>query len=155
MKCLVNRKMLLSERNLLPRLAKCFWRSVLVRDMTASLALWWPKFGFQRKIRKFSNKSFVCTFSVVQQKQLMGLRRAMYPGKSGHYKPLLLNKMDGERWCWFLVLLKNMWGCLSKGGWCCAKGRCCHREGRHQRVSQTTDSQTGVQRKSLKSLSDA
>ena len=131
-------------------LTKCFGTGYDYKPCFVLTHVW-----FLTKLQEISEEKLCLHFFCGAAKTINGPPKNDVSREKGHYKPLLLNNMDGEIWCWFLVLLKNLWGCLTKGGWCCAKVRCCYREGRHQRVSQTTDSQTGVQRKSLKSLSDA
>ena len=56
-KCLVNKKMLVSHTNPMPRMAKITWLSVMALAMTASFSQCGHKYGFQRKFTSDTNQS--------------------------------------------------------------------------------------------------
>ena len=139
-KCLV--RMLLSQTNPMPMMAKCTWRSVTVMAITASLAQFGSKYGFQRKFTRFQSKPFLCDFCCAA-------KTMSEPSKSdvsqkffswGHFNRKLLNKMDSQTMWGFLVSLKSPER-MSIGRWLILHKKQGMLSSRHQRVSQTTDSE--------------
>ena len=80
-KGLVNKKMLVSQTNQMPRMAKITWLSVMALAMTASFSQCGHKYGLQRKVISDTNQSQKFQVPVVQQKQWVDRRLTMYPRK--------------------------------------------------------------------------
>ena len=97
-----------------------------------------PSMAFKENSQEIRIKTISVRFLLCGKNSEWAPQRVMYPRKlpsRGYFKRTLLINMDGETRVWR--------GCLLKGGLCCTKS-CCYREGRYQRVPQTTDSITGA-----------
>ena len=108
----------------------------------------WTQVRLPTKIHKrFEAKPFLCGFCRATKTMSRFPKRDVFQENS-----LSGDISNGGYWTtWTAIQSEDFWcdwrvwrGCLSEGGCCCTKSRCCDPERKHQRVSQTTDSKTGM-----------